>query len=32
MSAAQMKELSILNGMELNAPVTRGMLIKTLGK
>lgn len=26
------KELSILNGMELNSPVTKGMLIKTIGK
>lgn len=32
MTATQMAELAILNGMELNAPVTRGMLIKTLGK
>ena len=28
----KLKELSILNGMELRDPVTRGMLIKTLGK
>jgi predicted Zn-dependent protease len=32
MSSEQMKDLSILNGMELKDPVTKGMLIKTLGR
>lgn len=32
MPANKMKELSVLNGMELNDQVTKGMLIKTLGK
>jgi predicted Zn-dependent protease len=31
-SSDRHEELSILNGMELNAPVTRGMLIKTIGQ
>ncbi len=30
--AARMDELSILNGMKLNEPVTKGMLIKLVGK
>lgn len=30
--AARMEELSILNGMPLTAPVTKGMLIKLVGK
>ncbi len=32
MPSDKMKELSVLNGMELRAPVTKGMLIKTLGR
>jgi predicted Zn-dependent protease len=32
MPSEKMQELSILNGMELKDPVTKGMLIKTLGK
>ena len=32
MPEGKMKDLEILNGMDLKDPVTRGMLIKTLGK
>lgn len=32
MPGDKMKELEILNGMDLKDPVTKGMLIKTLGK
>ena len=32
MSTAQLKELAILNGMELTDQVQKGMLIKVLGK